>query len=108
MGSVGSTISRPSTRSDYKLTRNDISNLIAMFEGYTAGTGVSIYNKLVKAEQEGRTNVYLNFTEKDFAGYKLENMMLPQNEVVSLEKIMKQSWKESFDSYWEERRRTRR
>lgn len=103
-GLRNSTPQRPQTRADYKLTSEDVKTLRILFENHDSGTGAQIAKKLAKAENEGRTNVYLTFLEKDFAFYKLEGM-LTEKEAISLEKIMKPEAKESFDMYWEERRK---
>lgn len=94
---------RPTKTSDYKLTSADVTTLRVLFEQHDEGVGAGIARKLIKAETSGRTDVYLTFLEKDFAGYKLEGHLTDQ-EAVALEKILKKQSKEMFDSYWKERR----
>lgn len=94
---------RPQTRYDYKLTPRDVTNLRVMFEGYEYGVGRQIARKLWNAERNHRTDVSLDFTEKDFAGYLLENPYLSDEDLISLEKLLKWKYKEMFDDFYASR-----
>lgn len=95
--------SRPVSRRDYMLTPRDVTNLRVLFEGYDEGVGRSIARKCWNAEKNHRTDIYLDFTEKDFAGYLLENPYLTDEELISLEKVMKRPYREMFDNFYAER-----
>lgn len=63
---------------------NRLSTLIANVEGYESGTGLSIYNKAVRAynKSDNFTGViHLTFTEKDWLSYLLNdgNMLRPKD-----------------------------
>jgi len=67
----------------------DITNLRIMCEGYDDGEGLQIYNKCSRAEAEKRMNIRITFLQKDFLGYKLENLeFLTDSEIKTLQKVL--------------------